>query len=663
MQSWIQALTDFVTQHPEWSNILVFVIAMSESIAVVGALVPGTAILVAVGAVVGLGHLPLWPIMLSAAAGAIVGDGISYWLGHRYKAHIRTMWPFARRPELLASGERFFAKYGTFSIAIGRFLPAVRAIVPVVAGTAGMSPIRFYAANIASALVWAPAHILPGAAIGSSLGILGAISWRLVMVVVVVAAAILLVGWALRLLILWIVPALTKLQRALVEKHRSSPSMLGRTVVAVFDPDQPGTPALLILGMLLVLAILGFIAVLEDVLMREAIVRADVSVSNFVQGLRNAVFDPVMVVITSLGDGTVTFAVTMVAVGWLAVRRQRKLAAGLIVVMVMTAIAVPALKSLIGVPRPILIYAGADAFSFPSGHAAFAAALYASLAVFLAKGQLLRRQLMIYGAASTLVTLIAVSRIYLAAHWPTDVGAGMLLGFSLAATYGLVFRNVDVSQLQPARLGALVILALAFVGSAHAALRFPAAMAMYRPRVAATAVSLDAWRNGQWRALPQYRVDILGGVEEAFTLQAAAEPSTLVAAFSQQGWSRVPNFGFSDFSKFLSPAGAIDQLPPLPLLQSGEFPELTLVRAVNPTARQVLRFWKSGYVLAAINGGRAILLGSVMNEKLTTPYNLFSALKDSDPGYAPALPGFRAVPNLAAVVADPSVTLLFERPK
>lgn len=659
MQSWIQTLTDFIVLNPGWSSLLVFVIAMSESIAVVGALIPGTAILVAVGAVIGLGHLPLWPILLSATAGAIVGDGVSYWLGHRYKAHIRAMWPFAKRPELLALGESYFNKYGAFSIAIARFLPAVRAIIPVVAGSAGMPPVRFYTANIASALVWAPAHILPGAVLGSSLGLLGTISWRLVVAALGAVAAILVAAWVLRLLMQWVVPALSRLQRALVEKCRSSPSIVGKAAVAVFDPDRPGTPALLVLGTLLVLSILGFVAILEDVLMREAIVRADVSLSNLVQGLRNDLFDPVMVVITSLGDGTVTFAVTAVAIAWLAIRRQWQLAAGLVVVMVLTAVAVPALKSMIGVSRPILIYAGADRFSFPSGHATFVAVLYTSLAVFVAKGLPRRRQLLIYAAASTLVSLIAVSRIYLAAHWPTDVVAGLFLGFSLAALYGLVFRNVDVSRLQPARLGTLVLLALALVGSAHVALRFPSAMAIYAPRLTETVVSLDAWRNGQWQTLPQYRVDLLGQSEEALVVQAAVAPSTLLAALAQQGWSRAADFSFSDLSRFLSPAAAIDQVPPLPSLQSGHFPDLTLVRTISVRERQVLRLWTSGYVLPA---GPAILVGSLSRETLTTPYNLFSVIEVNEAGSMLASPAFADIPGLTTWAAGASATLLFEQP-
>jgi membrane protein DedA with SNARE-associated domain len=45
---------------------------------------------------------------------------------------------------------------------LARFVPPIRAFVPVTAGALGMPPARFYAINIPAILVWAPAHVLPG---------------------------------------------------------------------------------------------------------------------------------------------------------------------------------------------------------------------------------------------------------------------------------------------------------------------------------------------------------------------------------------------------------------------------------------------------------------------------------------------------------------------
>ena len=59
MTTYVQAVTDFVVLHPHWASLLVFLTAAAEAIAVIGSIVPGTAVLIGVGAVAGLGHLPL----------------------------------------------------------------------------------------------------------------------------------------------------------------------------------------------------------------------------------------------------------------------------------------------------------------------------------------------------------------------------------------------------------------------------------------------------------------------------------------------------------------------------------------------------------------------------------------------------------------------------
>lgn len=164
--SLLAALGGLLAPHPHRVQLVAFLVAASESFVVVGALVPGTPVLVAIGAAGGLGHVPLSGVVVAAMLGAAAGDGLSYGIGRRYRDRLLSGWPFAGRPELLARGKGFIDRFGLFAVALARFLPAVRAVVPVVAGVLGMPPARFYAANIASALVWAPMHVLPGALLG-----------------------------------------------------------------------------------------------------------------------------------------------------------------------------------------------------------------------------------------------------------------------------------------------------------------------------------------------------------------------------------------------------------------------------------------------------------------------------------------------------------------
>jgi undecaprenyl-diphosphatase len=157
---------DLSARHPHAVWAVAFLVAASESIVVVGALVPGTPVLMAIGAAGSLGHVSLAGVVAGAVLGAVAGDGLSYWIGHRYGERLARGWPFAGRPERLARGRAFIDRFGLLAVGLARFLPAVRAIVPVVAGMLGMPPARFYLANVASALIWAPLHVLPGALVG-----------------------------------------------------------------------------------------------------------------------------------------------------------------------------------------------------------------------------------------------------------------------------------------------------------------------------------------------------------------------------------------------------------------------------------------------------------------------------------------------------------------
>lgn len=157
---------DWIAANPGLTWAIAFLVSAAEAVVVVGALVPGTPILMAIGAAASLGHVSLWGVVAAAAAGAAAGDGLSYWIGHSRRDRLLRGWPFSSRPGLLAHSEAFFRRWGALGVAGARFLPGVRAVVPVVAGMLGMRPAVFYAANVASALVWAPVHVLPGALVG-----------------------------------------------------------------------------------------------------------------------------------------------------------------------------------------------------------------------------------------------------------------------------------------------------------------------------------------------------------------------------------------------------------------------------------------------------------------------------------------------------------------
>jgi len=62
----------------------------------------------------------------------------------------------------MAQSEAFFHRFGALAVFFARFVPPIRAFVPITAGALDMPPLRFYPVNILAILLWAPAHILPG---------------------------------------------------------------------------------------------------------------------------------------------------------------------------------------------------------------------------------------------------------------------------------------------------------------------------------------------------------------------------------------------------------------------------------------------------------------------------------------------------------------------
>lgn len=178
MWSLINGAADLAAQYPLLAILIAFAAAVIEAVAVLGVLIPGTPVLMAVAAAGAMAGISMMPIMIVAIIGAVIGDFVSYWFGHRFRFRLRGIWPFASRPELMDHAERFFHHYGSASVAICRFIPVLRSTVPLVAGMAGMARSRFLIANVSSAFVWAPAHVVPAQFAGLSLAELQAGDWQ-----------------------------------------------------------------------------------------------------------------------------------------------------------------------------------------------------------------------------------------------------------------------------------------------------------------------------------------------------------------------------------------------------------------------------------------------------------------------------------------------------
>jgi membrane protein DedA with SNARE-associated domain len=160
--SFLDSLIAFVSANAWLAYLTLFLAALLEAVPVAGSVIPGSTVILALSALVPGGELRLEWVLAAAIGGALLGDGSAFWIGHRAQREILSTWPMTNYPRVVLQSETFFHRWGVLAVFFARFVPPIRAFVPITAGALGMSPLRFYAVNIPAILVWAPAHVLPG---------------------------------------------------------------------------------------------------------------------------------------------------------------------------------------------------------------------------------------------------------------------------------------------------------------------------------------------------------------------------------------------------------------------------------------------------------------------------------------------------------------------
>ncbi|MEZ5592877.1 MAG: bifunctional DedA family/phosphatase PAP2 family protein [Gammaproteobacteria bacterium] len=517
----IPSLLNYLELHPFMAITIVFAIAMAEALIVIGLFVPSTAVLVGAGTLVGLGKLSFWPLFLAGALGAIIGDAVSYWAGRHYGRHLKDLWPLKHYPDLMLRGEQFFAAHGMKSIFVGRFIPAVKAIVPGIAGMLHMDHLRFSVINFISAFAWSAAHLIPGLLIGQGLAAANQISARLAVLLLIVLVLVALVAYVARLVILWGVPLFSRLQAITANWAASHEGAFLQRIGRVLHPDHPHALTLLFWSATLIAAITWFAGLTEDVVEGGAILALDHSVANLLQSVRNAPGDALMIAITMLGDGVVLTVLAIGMVGWLLWRRAWYVASTVSLVLLAAAGFVPLAKMLLHRARPMPFYSGADAYSFPSGHATLAATLFGILALLISVNMPRWGRAAVCSVAAAVVAMIAFSRVYLHAHWPSDVVAGLAFGLAMIAVVALALVRMDGAQIAPRRLAVFALVLLLAGYAVHLVRDYDIQQSTFAvTRVQAPhKLAGEDWLRTGWQQMPAYRTEFSGDQDDPFILQ------------------------------------------------------------------------------------------------------------------------------------------------
>jgi membrane protein DedA with SNARE-associated domain len=135
--------------------LLFFIVALESS----GVPIPGETTLVAAGVLASNGRMNIAVVIFAAAAGAIVGDNIGYWIGRTGGRRLLDRWGPVRRftARVMPPSERFFERHGPKTVFLARFIAGLRVTAAWMAGISRMNWWKFLMWNAAGGIVWATA--------------------------------------------------------------------------------------------------------------------------------------------------------------------------------------------------------------------------------------------------------------------------------------------------------------------------------------------------------------------------------------------------------------------------------------------------------------------------------------------------------------------------
>jgi membrane protein DedA with SNARE-associated domain/membrane-associated phospholipid phosphatase len=431
-----EILDDVSTTLGQWTYVLVTLFAFLETGAFVGLVAPGETMVVLAGAIAGQGETSVLLTIALVWAGAFLGDTASFFLGQKLgRGWVMKHGPRLRiTPERFAQVEAYFDKHGGKTILIGRFIGLVRALAPFVAGSSGMRYGAMAPYSILGTGLWSTFFTLLGYYAAQNLDAVFAAAERGFVYFAFLVGAVVFVIVAVKYLR---VPENREKAIAEMEKRRWLRPLvaLGRR----FGPQArffwnrvtPGGLGLELTASLAALAVGSFVFIAYAIIVGDnpGPTGGDRVAIDFVDDIRSDWLTDVAKVITALGTAWAVIPVALLsAVGFARYGHRPELAiliAGTVLILILS----PETKALIDRPRPEGSLVSTIGSSYPSGHAAHSV-IYAWLAIAVTLRLRPRWSggTALLTAGILLTVAIGLSRVYLGAHYLSDVSGGWALG-------------------------------------------------------------------------------------------------------------------------------------------------------------------------------------------------------------------------------------------
>src|SRR5690606_25915683 len=312
---------------------------------------------------------------------------------------------------------------------------------------------------------------------------------------------------------------------------------LGRYAAALVDPRRPESSSLMILAACLLAIGWAWFALLGTVWMRGEPLALDLSVFQAMYTLRNPLADRLMAGLASIGNWEVLLPASSLALLWLLWRRRWIAAAHWVAALAFGLVLTTGPSQLIDMPLPPTAHSG---FGFPSVSVTMTTITFGFFAVLIARELPGRSRVWPYLVAGIVGVLLGFARLYLGAHWLSDVVGGMLLGIVWLLVLGLAYRRHVARSFWMRPLAAIFYLSFAVAALWHAPRAVDPLLERFHAPEPSMVLERDAWWESGWSQLPAQRRERDASRRWALEIQVAGPLEPLQGHLQSLGWRVQP---------------------------------------------------------------------------------------------------------------------------
>ncbi len=620
LEHWLQSLMPFIQHLSGWIYWIALLAALVETVLVIGLFLPGSSMLLLLGALAASPGGPSFlGILTFAVAGATLGDNINYSLGRRYGRRWTQEGLWLLRREHFDKAQAFFSRHGGKSVFLSRFIPSLKEVAPFVAGTAGMGHGWFFVWNLLGALGWGLQWVGAGYVFARSLSLAQLWMSRAGLGIGLLVLTLLLL-WYLRRTMLrywpqWWASAVSA-ARSLVQAVRDNPSFQRwtqahprtvRMLAARADRSHFRGLPLTLLGASFAYLLLLFGGLIEDVVTADPIVALDHSVAEVVAAVRTPVWIFASTWISGLEAWPVVLATLAAAAVWFWRSGRRAYLLPLLVSVVGSTAFAFLGKIAVHRARPPEAVVGVLSYAFPSAHATLAVSLYGVLAYVWIRGpRSWPARVNVFFLWVLLGLLMGASRIVLGVHYLSDVLGGYLLGglWLLVAVVWSEWITAHAATMQIRRSRFAPPLSLLFVGAVFLGVGWLSPPRLLPDRHTPVAASMPAPAQSGLAAflhthLAPYVYTALGARAQPLSLVLIARnEAALRKVLDAGGWQVASPPGTGALLR-LARRGLNDlEAPPAPLFWDGRLYKTAYnrtVKAASGNYELTLVLWRTPY--------------------------------------------------------------------